>query len=109
MEWLRWFNDYTKAHPPWTLELQSVCPVDYKELSRRMMLAWINMGKFYENTPKIIKKHNPTVSIQKYYMSPVLECAHASQYIDGLLNSRESEIRFERNHGVKFQAHDSIP
>ena len=33
-------NCKTKSYPQWAAELQSVCPCDYCELTRRMVLSW---------------------------------------------------------------------
>ena len=38
--WLQWNDGNLKSYPKWAMELQSVCPCNYRELVRRMYLSW---------------------------------------------------------------------
>ena len=46
--WLQWNDSNLKSYPKWAMELQSVCPCDYRELARRIYLSW--------QWPKVVNK-----------------------------------------------------
>ena len=40
LQWLKWNDGNLRTYPKWVTELQSICPIDYRELARGMYLSW---------------------------------------------------------------------
>ena len=38
--WLKWNDGNHRTYPKWATELQSICPINYRELARWMYLSW---------------------------------------------------------------------
>ena len=40
LQWLKWNDSNLRTYPKWATELQSICPINYRELARWMYLSW---------------------------------------------------------------------
>ena len=40
LQWLKWNDGNLRTYPKWATELQSICPINYRELARQMYLSW---------------------------------------------------------------------